>query len=447
MSARMISDAIEDAIDESLVYGTALPPKRIHDRKTWEQHVYYKQLSMPPKFTPGEFDKLSAQEQHESRALRRKYTAQLGPILSTSYSSLYDEMLRTANTNIEFTSLVKGHVIEGPPDLGKTTLLTTVGRRYELRRRAIHRAQFGSDLYAGGETPWRFTPVVYVSLDGTRTFKALLQAVAAFLLIPEAYGQSELELKPQIAEYANNCGVSLMLIDDLHYLNKDFVGATPLNNELKKWMGIIPATFIYAGIDCENVGLFREWSKKDHNSLSQTNHRFSKLELHPFPRLPKKRDDQLPEKPVPEVADVIKTFDEHCVLLKHNPGDLTKHLSYIMNRTSGYMGAIVTLIKHATALAIMRGDECYSEDLFNKIRLDNASETAYKRRILAGKSSPDKSKTTERRQDKASVDGVASQTEKATSNPVNPQIPQQKIVGKNGKDGKAHTTKSSIPTG
>ena len=93
---------------------------------------------------------------------------------------------------------------------------------------------------------------MYVTLDGTRTFKALLQSIAAFLSVPDNEDMSELKLKRRITEYAKNCGTSLIMIDDIHYLDKRFVGVEGLNNELKKFMGVIPATFIYASIDCEN---------------------------------------------------------------------------------------------------------------------------------------------------------------------------------------------------
>ena len=386
MSARMISDTEDFIDDQSLMYGTALPGPVIHDRRSWDNHVQSTQETKSPKVTLAQFNAMSDLEKLESQALRRQYTAKLAPIFSKSYADRFDELLRVASTNIEMGPGVRiGRVITGEPTLGKSTLLTWFGRKYERRRRAIHRAQFGSDEFVRGNTPWIFTPAVYVTLDGTRTFKALLQSIAAFLSVPDNEDMSELKLKRRITEYANNCGTSLIMIDDIHYLDKRFVGVEGLNNELKKFMGVIPATFVYAGIDCENIGLFREWKPKGRQTGSQTDHRFGKIELRPF-ELPIERKvgkEKSDAGTSTELADVLRTFDDQCLLLRHEPNDLVKLVPYIMNRTSGYMGAIATLIKHGAAIAIQTGEEKYTKSLLDQVSLDNASEVAGQNRKKA----------------------------------------------------------------
>ncbi len=373
MPACLISDAQDDSSIEVLKLGTALPVKQIHDRRTWDEHVRFEMIAKSPRVTLEEYNAMSALQQRESDALRRQYTGKLAPVFSGRYSRVYDEMFRIATSNIDLSSGVRiGAVLTGPPTVGKTTTIVWFGRRYERRRRAIHRAQFGTDEFVQGDPEWLFTPVIYVSLDGTRTFKALLLNIAAFLNIPKYDKLDELGLKSQIATYANNCGVSLILIDDIHYLRTQFVGAEPLINDLKKWMGTIPATFIFAGNDCEQIGFFREWAKSKPSTASQTNHRFGKIELQPF-AIDHSQSRELNTK---ELGDVLQTYDDLCVLLNHQSGDLAKLLMYIIDRTSGYMGAIVTLIKHGATLAIANRTERYSEALLNQISLDNASETA-----------------------------------------------------------------------
>ena len=379
MPATIISDVGEKSeLKLLLEYGTAIPDSQIFNRESWDQHVATELDAKSPIITLTEFNAMTHQQQAESQFLRRKYTLKLAPIFSSRYNAAFEELLRVANTNIDLSNGIRfGTVLTGPPTVGKSTILIWAGRRYERRRRAIHRAQFGSDQYARGMKPYKFTPVIYVSLDGTRTLKALLQNIAAFLEVPKYDALDELKLKAAIAEFANKCGTSLIMIDDLHFLDKRFVGPGPLTNDIKKWMSTIPATFFYAGIDCERIGLFREWHEKSKVEASQTDHRFGKIELHPF--------QHANNVDLQEIADVLKTFDDRCVLLKHEPGDLQRLLPYIMDRTSGYMGAVSTLIKHGAAYAIANKEERYSIELFDKIRLDNAAEKSRRKRETESK--------------------------------------------------------------
>ena len=78
-----------------------------------------------------------------------------------------------------------------------------------------------------------------------------------------------------------------------------------------------------------------------------------------------------------EWRSVVNNFERNLVLSRHRQGILTHELSeYLFDRSTGYMGSLITLINRAATRAIINGEESITEKLLEETRIDVAAENA-----------------------------------------------------------------------
>jgi hypothetical protein len=256
-------------------------------------------------------------------------------------------------------------VIDGGAGLGKSTTLTSFGKKYEHRLRR----RFPGDLTEAGD---EYIPVVYVTLAAGTTVKGLNELIADFFAIPLTNRYTKTDLTLLIQKVAHRCATSLFQIDDIHYLKLNNQSDREVNDHLKHLAGTIPATFIYAGIDCERSGLLTEGEGRQ-STFSQTGSRFTLLTMTRF--------SNRGEDGGSDWTSLLMGIERELCLLKMQPGDLSDGLSdYLFDRTHGEMGALMTLIRVGALRAIETGDERLTVEILENVPLSRDAEAESTRR-------------------------------------------------------------------
>ena len=215
-----------------------------------------------------------------------------------------------------------------------------------------------------------FIPVVYINLPATMAIMNFNHLIAKFYNIPISRSAREEAVTDAIKEAAADCGTSLFIFDDIHFLEIKNRTHRTLNNHIKSLANSISATFVYVGIDLAKTGLLTEGKSTKELNNTQTGHRFKKFDLAAFSM----------ESPVEAASfrHLLDYFETHLMLYKQKPGDLFEHFGqYILDRTAGFIGPITHLLRECGHLAITSGVEKFSISNFQKIRLDHDSEKHY----------------------------------------------------------------------
>ncbi|MFS0755129.1 TniB family NTP-binding protein [Noviherbaspirillum sp. 1P10PC] len=334
-----------------------LPPPPLVRFEGWRTFVEATPPVRPLMPSLAVFHAMTKKEKGKFATDRKRYHGKFGPIETPALSRIHEEALRLAALNyVSAPGARPGIVLDGEGTLGKSTISVELGKKYEksLRKKLMRPidAKLGSD----------FIPVVYVTLPGELTIRAFNRLIAQFLGIPGAANGDVEWLNERIIKTADECGVSLVIIDDIHFLKMKNRSAESVNNHFKYLASSISATFIYAGIHVEDTGLFSESSSKDREKFSQTRHRFKKYTISPF------------QKGSEDFLNLLLAFEKNLLLLLQPEKSILTLADYIHDRTDGYIGAISNLMREGANSAIQAGDERLSEKVLNRIRLDHAAE-------------------------------------------------------------------------
>jgi hypothetical protein len=335
-----------------------VPAAPLATKEGWALHVQRRPVARPAVPALREWERWSEDERRRFDRLRRAYHADFGPILTPTLTGLVEDLVDRALSNMDTRSGARpGAVIDGPANLGKTTILAHFGRRYERLLRREH----GDDMQEAGYNEWH--PVVYHSLTPNTTFKSLCEDIAYFYSAPVPRSVTTDALLRTVRRCAQDCATTLFLIDDIHYLDVRHRGHREVNNALKKLANETSATFVYAGIDCQRSGLLAEGGANI-DSFGQTRGRFARLTVEPF------RDG------AEDWLRLVKAFEEQLVLLKAREGMCVRIANYLHKRTNGYVGALSNLLRLGARKAVQNGEERITRRLLDSIYIDDASETA-----------------------------------------------------------------------
>ena len=138
-------------------------------------------------------------------------------------------------------------------------------------------------------------------------------------------------------EFARNCGTSLIIVDEIHYLQMRNRNDKDVNNHLKELANIVSATLVYAGIDCDGANLFNKGRSEDTKRFSQTRRRFKEYKVTAYTLKNEIQKNRW--------LSLINSFEAHMCLVKHEPGSLVGLGEYIFYRTGGSVGAVSTLVR------------------------------------------------------------------------------------------------------
>lgn len=294
--------------------------------------------------------------------LRMEHHQNFGPIFTTELRRIRAALRAQfmANLGIRLPGIRRGGIIDGHGGLGKTTILTEFGRGVWRVLRLKH-----GDTTADGDD---FLPVVYISLPGGTTIKGFNRQVLDFYGKTSRRGATVTELTIDVKKFARRCGTVLFLIDDIHFLPMRSDDGQTVNDHFKHLATETSATFVYAGIGCEDGGFLNEGGRHS-KAVSQTSSRFTLYPVYPFSR---ETDDGKRE-----WLSLLAAAESEMALFEARPGMLTSLERYIFERTGGEIGETIALIRAGAHRAILKGEERIVEALLDEIPLSYQADTRY----------------------------------------------------------------------
>lgn len=340
---------------------TPAVPGTLTTKEDWHDFVTSSPPDRPDKPAIHDWRTMSSIARQAFDQARLDYHSASGPIVTPTLKRIHEVLARQVQANHAASpGARRGSVVDGHGALGKTTIITMFGRKYDHAIRAQS---------ATSDSPDLFIPVVYITLPADTTVKGLNRAMAEFYGAPVSSRATKDDLTILIQQVARRCRTTLFLVDDIHYLNMNNSEHRIVGNHLKHLANTVAATFIYAGINCEETGLFHEGRGKANEQASQTRRRFNLLPVEPF--------SIADAASTREWQSLLKALEEHLVLLESEAGDLCQRLwLYTFERTNGVIGSLSALVRQAANLAIATGAERITEALLDQIQLDHAAEEA-----------------------------------------------------------------------
>lgn len=253
-----------------------------------------------------------------------------------------------------------GLILTGVPGVGKSTAIRALGRTVERAYRARNPQMTEA------------VPVVYITMPTAQHPKALPAELLYFLGAPYAARATETTLTHQACQLMTDLKTSLVIVDEVHEIDRSRVSHDQQSDQLKYFMDHVPATFALAGINVENCGFFT--GHRGH----QLARRFTPLKASPsnYSTIPQRQ----------EWAMLIEGFERALRLTAHKPGGLLPLADYLYGRTGGYIVSLSHLIREAAIRAILTGAERIDEELLDSVELDHAAtEEAVTQRQAARK--------------------------------------------------------------
>ena len=164
-------------------------------------------------------------------------------------------------------------------------------------------------------------PVVYITMPTGEHPKALPAELLYFLGAPHAVRATETTLTYQACQLMTDLGTSLVIVDEVHGIDRSRASHAQQSDQLKYFMDHVPATFVLAGINVENCGFFN-----GHRG-EQLARRFTALKASPsnYSTIPQRQ----------EWALLIEGFERALRLHAHKPGSLLPLADYLYGRTGG----------------------------------------------------------------------------------------------------------------
>jgi Bacterial TniB protein len=188
----------------------------------------------------------------------------------------------------------------------------------------------------------------------------LAAEVARFLGLPTPRRLNQADITNQVCDVLCELRTDLVLVDEIHNLSLGTRSGAEASDQLKYLSERIPATFVYAGIDVEGVGLFTGARGR------QLAGRFGSIAAAPFTYGTKQHRA--------DWQALVATLEQALRLHRHKPGGLLRLDGYLHQRTGGMIGSLSHLVRAAAIEAILDGSEQISKTTLEAISLDHADQ-------------------------------------------------------------------------
>ncbi|MFH9348166.1 TniB family NTP-binding protein [Kitasatospora sp. NPDC017646] len=260
----------------------------------------------------------------------------------------------------------RGIVLDGPPTIGKSTLVKLFAADHERRLRRRHPEKFAVGYQVDGMLV-DYTPVVYLNVPTQATPKDLSTLLAHYVAMPYRPGSTKTQITDAVLRVLEMVGTELVIIDDAHFLDLSAREGRVANEHLKYLANHTAATFVYTGADLKKSGLFLEG--RVGNQATQTSGRNSLYQVKKFGTSDTDRT---------EWVATIKAFEDALSLYHHEPGLLARLAPYLYDRTDGSISALSDLIRESAIEAVLSGKEAITRTLMDRVEISHLAEAAYR---------------------------------------------------------------------
>lgn len=275
---------------------------------------------------------------------RISYHSELVIVQTSTVRSIIHQGRLLTMLNQREVSARRGLVVSGPWASGKTTAIKQLGKTHELR---INRRYPGQNRI----------PVVYITTPPKGSPRKLASEFANFLGIPQRPRHNVTDIADAVCQVLTDARTDLVIVDEIHNLNLATSAGEDMSDHLKYFAEHLPATFVYAGINVENSGLFTGLRGRQISARSVLK------TTGPFPY-------------GEEFRSLIATLEDALRLHDHAPGTLTRNARYLHRRTGGGISSLSHLIRQAAISAILLQTERIDRQLLDDTVIDHAAEMA-----------------------------------------------------------------------
>lgn len=275
---------------------------------------------------------------------RISYHSELVIVQTSTVRSIIHQGRLLTMLNQREVSARRGLVVSGPWASGKTTAIKQLGKTHELR---INRRYPGQNRI----------PVVYITTPPKGSPRKLASEFANFLGIPQRPRHNVTDIADAVCQVLTAARTDLVIVDEIHNLNLATSAGEDMSDHLKYFAEHLPATFVYAGINVENSGLFTGLRGRQISARSVLK------TTGPFPY-------------GEEFRSLIATLEDALRLHDHAPGTLTRNARYLHRRTGGGISSLSHLIRQAAISAILLQTERIDRQLLDDTVIDHAAEMA-----------------------------------------------------------------------
>jgi len=333
-------------------------------KEGWRHFVDSPARQAPEPLTRKQLSSLGQGALNDYNRARRVWHANLGPIKTPQLADLHEDLWDIVDSNAQDGDKAKGAIaIEAFPGLGKTTTALDFGKKFELREIAEHGA-YTSHVNER-------LPVCRVGLTGNTGMVGFNRAMLSFFAHPGRSRGSGAQFAERAMDCMLACETKLLIVDDLHFLRWRNTAGVEISNHFKYIANEFPVTLVFIGVGLAARGLFSEGHSYEDAVIAQTGRRTTKLEMKPFTVTDNAGRQQW--------RQLLLSLEQRIVLADKQPGVLADDLSgYLFARSSGHIGSLMTLIVRGCQRAVRTRAESLSRELFDSVKIDEASEKARK---------------------------------------------------------------------
>jgi Bacterial TniB protein len=329
-------------------------------KEGWSTFVNAESLLKPEHLTARRLASLGTKDKALYDHRREQWHANMGTLRTPRVQKLLDEFWIVLRSNVQHGERAKGAVaVEGDSFLGKTTAVQLFAKEFHL-----HEIAANGDMTEAGDERW---PVAYVTLTGHPSMRDLNLSLLHYFGHPGSRQGAAGDFARRALDTFLKCNVRLLIIDDLHFLRWESADGSKVSNHLKYLVNEFPITMLLIGTDLTELGLYQAGRGFGKAVLGPTARRTTSYKLEPY---------SLDDGGMKEWRSIVRAIERNLVLARHQDGILTHQLcEYLFDRSTGYMGSLMTLINRAAARAIITGTEAITEQVLEQTAIDVAAES------------------------------------------------------------------------
>jgi hypothetical protein len=321
-------------------------------REGWAAFVSRSRPEPPRLLSAADMERLDAAEREIYDDARMDYHSELVLVATPDIRKITTTGAKLIVNNRGKQLGRRGLIVSGPSGTGKSTSITQLGKMHHVE----------TERRAPGSTGR--IPVVYIIVPPAATPKMLAIEIAAFLGLPVSSHESQHAITQAVAGVLRKVGCSLILVDEVHRLDLRTRTGAAASDQLKYFFDSISATFVYAGLDLAENGMFAGMRGR------RIAGRFISVTTSAFGyAAPDEQTDW---------ARLVATIEESLRLHRHKPGILLRLASYLHQRTGGMIGSLDQLLHEAANDAIADGTEKITRKHLDAVILDTAAEEQYR---------------------------------------------------------------------